>query len=67
MWTKEFCPNCGKKNWVDLGDPMDCTLPDIEAYRCFACKKVNIFEDMNLDDLDDPDDPYFTDGKENPE
>lgn len=65
-WYNEVCPTCKKLNWVCLGDLNDFTLPSIEGYKCYFCSKINIFEDINPDDLSDPDDPYIDDGLEHP-
>lgn len=37
MWIQAGCPSCGRKNWICDGDYQDCTYPDTQAIRCFAC------------------------------
>lgn len=32
------CPQCGKLNFFDAGDPNDCSGMDIDAGECFKCK-----------------------------
>lgn len=34
------CANCGARQKVYMGDPQDLTIPDREAVRCFACKRL---------------------------
>ena len=34
------CIHCGVQQKVYMGDPEDFTLPDREAVRCCACKKL---------------------------
>jgi hypothetical protein len=36
------CVHCGKNQLVYVGDPADYTIPDREAMRCYACKKVEL-------------------------
>lgn len=42
-WTITYsycqCPYCFQQNIIYLGDLNDLTLPDIEACRCWSCKK----------------------------
>lgn len=34
------CPDCKASNWAYNGDPEDFTKGDIDAVRCWQCKKV---------------------------
>mgnify|MGYP001616023482 CR=1 FL=1 len=65
-WYKEECPHCRAINWINNGDISDCTVADVELYRCWSCeKKVDMIEYES--DYGDgrcewgrkhPDDPY---------
>lgn len=62
-WTKVWCPNCNKPNWVFGGDPDDVTGSDPYVIRCWACvRDFAMFEGDGLNDADE--DP--TNGKEKP-
>lgn len=37
-WSKEWCPKCGKPNWLGCGDPEDITSGvDFDALECWNC------------------------------
>lgn len=36
------CKHCSAKQKVYVGDPEDLTRPDVEAVRCYACKKLEL-------------------------
>lgn len=40
-----LCGHCGTKQSVYTGDPEDLTIPDVEAVRCYQCKKVELTTD----------------------
>lgn len=40
-YCSTLCPHCKIKNWLYLGDMSDCTAPDVQALRCFKCKKLS--------------------------
>jgi hypothetical protein len=40
-----LCVHCGQKQSVYVGDPEDFTIPDVEAVRCFSCKKIELTTD----------------------
>ena len=42
------CKHCGARQTVYIGDPEDQTLPDVEAVRCYSCKKL----ELTMDDAD---------------
>ena len=33
----ETCPNCGSRNYFDIGDPEDMTGVDVEGLECWRC------------------------------
>lgn len=53
-FCKIICPNCGKICWICLGDMQDQTVPDIDGFSCWKCKKV-----FSLDKYDEITDNSF--------
>lgn len=47
MWNKIWCPECKTPNWICLGDLDDCTVPDIEAVKCFKCQHKIVLIDIS--------------------
>lgn len=39
------CGACGTEQMVYIGDPDDCTLPDVDEGECHACGAVTRFCD----------------------
>lgn len=68
-WHKVRCPYCEKVNWICDGDTSDLTQPDIEAVRCWACKKRFVPFEQDVDSLDDDwtiNSAYAVDGLKQP-
>ena len=38
--VKEWCPECGKPSFANLGNTDDCSLPDTDGMRCPYCGHV---------------------------
>jgi hypothetical protein len=47
-WITILCPKCGKKNWVNNGDPEDLTVEDVEAVECWYCDHVHLIDDSDI-------------------
>lgn len=65
IWTKCNCNLCHENNWVYLGDPEDCTLPDVEGFVCWSCKHKNIIDEQCLE-WTTLEDAYYRDGLKTP-
>lgn len=58
-YLSDFCPKCGKKNFICLGDFDDISGVDADGIICWNCN-VSWLLDATLE----IDDPYFTGGQE---
>ena len=66
-WYNDCCPFCGKRNWWCNGDESDLTQMDVEAVKCWNCKRIWSLEDQGEVDEDGE---YFVnigDGREKAE
>lgn len=62
---KEACSHCKVGNVVSLGDTEDQTSPDVDAFRCWYCKKLTslVTDETYLDMLPvDMEEWYIADG-----
>ncbi len=64
-WFQAWCPGCKKPNWICQGNTNDLTGVDKDGFKCFNCGKESLFDDEG-DEIDQPSDPYYVDGKEKP-
>ena len=39
-WYTDYCPKCGRKNFICNGDESDLTRPDIDGVRCWKCNNI---------------------------
>lgn len=58
MIIKDWCPECLTVNYVNNGDPQDCTGRDLDGIQCWNCKRIWLFDDdppeyvdIDLEDL----------------
>lgn len=60
----EYCPECKAKNYVDLGDMMDQTAPDVSHFKCYKCKKEFMFAEIKeyLEHCEEWEKEFFGDG-----
>jgi len=55
-WYRNFCPFCNAVNWYCNGDESDLTVLDVEAVKCWSCKKTWSTENEN--EIIENDDTY---------
>lgn len=70
-WYKLRCPSCEKSFWVNNGDESDQTGRDVEAARCWSCKKVIIMpedagEELRVATVEEEEEYYVDDSFERP-
>lgn len=54
-WSKEFCPVCQAKNWINRGDSGNVYKMDIAYYDCWKCKaEIHLVSGEDGDDYDHP-------------
>lgn len=42
------CKHCGAVQLVYFGDPEDETKPDVEAVRCYSCRKLELLDEFDF-------------------
>lgn len=43
VWITVLCVRdrqCGKKNWIEIGDLVDQSKMDYESFRCWDCREL---------------------------
>ena len=62
--TIEYCSKCKTKNYVYLGDLNNSKGIDYDGYKCWKCKKSNIFYiDEIHSEMTKKNKPYLADGQ----
>ena len=46
---KDNCPECDTVNYVNDGDPMDCSGVDIDGMQCHKCGRIWLWGDNDPD------------------
>lgn len=49
-WIEAICPECGRTNWLDNGDPADMTGFDVDGFVCWNCGKSFTMEEEESDE-----------------
>lgn len=50
-WWQAFDCECGRVNWVYMGDPDDLTRPDVSHIVCWGClTHIGIVEDSDAEE-----------------
>jgi hypothetical protein len=65
-WYSAWCPYCKSQNWANNGDETDLTGWDVDALRCWSCKKEFVLHDLDVVKVAGEDGLRVEDGLKNP-